>query len=193
MKARNIILASASPRRKELIRYINHDVIIIPSKAEEAIEEGVANEEIPIRFALLKAHDVAKEHFTDVVIGCDTVVIVDDIILGKPKNRADGRRMLHLLSGKAHRVITGCAIICGNEERYFSETSEVTFYPLTDDEIESYLDFGEYADKAGSYAIQGKGMLFVRTINGDYPNIVGLPVARLSRELDDFLTSISKD
>ncbi len=187
MEQKRIILASASPRRRELIAAIEHEIEIIPSGAQETVEPNTPIEEVPVALALLKARDVAKKNPGAVVIGCDTVVVIGGKILGKPKGRQDARRMLSLLSGKTHRVITGCALVCGKAERLFSEISEVDFYELTEREIERYLDFGEYTDKAGSYAIQGKGVLFVREIRGDYPNIVGLPVARLARELDSFL------
>lgn len=192
MKHPRIILASASPRRKELIASLDWKIEIIPSGAEETIESNLAPEQVPLQLALLKARDVAKNNPGAVVIGCDTVVIIGGEILGKPKDRADAKRMLHTLSGKTHTVVTGCALVCGAKEHFFSETSEVFFYELSDQEIERYLDLGEYTDKAGSYAIQGKAVLFVRYIRGDYPNIVGLPVARLSRELDSFISEISR-
>ncbi len=187
MEPKRIILASASPRRRELIAAIEHEIEIIPSGAQETVDPNTPVEEVPLALALLKARDVARRYPGAVVIGCDTVVVIGGKILGKPKGRQDGKRMLSLLSGKTHRVITGCALVCGKIERSFSETSEVDFYSLSEREIERYLDLGEYTDKAGSYAIQGKGVLFVRGIRGDYPNIVGLPVARLARELDSFL------
>ena len=191
MKETRIILASASPRRKELIASLDRKIEIIPSGAEETVDKNLAPEQVPMRLALLKARDVAKRNPGAVVIGCDTVVIIGGEILGKPKDRTDAKRMLCSLSGKTHTVVTGCALVCGDKQRIFSETSKVLFFERSDEEIERYLDLGEYRDKAGSYAIQGKAVLFVRSIRGDYPNIVGLPVARLSRELGSFLSEIS--
>ena len=116
-----------------------------------------------------------------------TCVISEDRILGKPSSREDAFLMLKSLSGKTHLVITGCAIVKGGKEISFSEVTKVEFYPLADEEINAYLDTNEYCDKAGAYGIQGKGAVLVKGICGDYFNVVGLPVARLSRELKNFL------
>lgn len=185
----SIILASQSPRRQELIRNITDDVAVIVSPAEEVLPADIAPEEAPAYLAALKARAVAALHPDTPVIGADTVVILDGNILGKPRDKADAARMLRLLSGRVHTVITGCCLILGGRERIFSQRTSVEFYPLSDREIDEYIATGEPMDKAGAYGIQGKGMLFVKGIVGDYFNVMGLPVGMLARELKDFLKS----
>lgn len=184
-----IILASQSPRRQELIRNITDDYEVIVSPAQEILPDGIAPEEAPVRLAALKARAVASEHPDRTVIGADTVVILDGEVLGKPRDTADAARMLRLLSGRVHTVITGCCLIRGDRERTFLQSTRVEFYPMTDREIEEYVATGEPLDKAGSYGIQGKGMLYIKGIEGDYFNVMGLPVAMLRRELERFLSS----
>lgn len=181
-----IILASASPRRRELFTVITDDFEIIPSNAEETVPDGISALEQAEYLAGIKASDIAKKHPDRVVIGADTCVVADKEVLGKPKNKADAERMLRLLSGKTHRVITGCAICKGNKFTSFSNITEVEFYPLSDIEIEEYINTLEPYDKAGGYGIQGKAGLFVKGIKGDYFNVVGLPVSQLNRELKEF-------
>ena len=178
-----LVLASASPRRQELISIIEEKVIICPSGADESYSEDVLAETVPEMLAVRKALDISKKYPDDTVVGCDTSVIIDGEILGKPKDASDAERMLKLLSGKTHKVITGCAIFKGGKSISFSETTEVTFYPLTDKDIQDYLATNEPFDKAGAYGIQGKGSLLVKKIDGDYFNVVGLPVARLNKVL----------
>ncbi len=178
-----LVLASASPRRQELIRLIDNDIIICPSDADESYSADTPAESVPEILAVRKAAEVAKKHPKDTVIGCDTSVIIGNEILGKPKNDDDAKRMLGLLSGKTHNVITGCAIFKGGKSISFSETTEVTFFPLSDKDIEDYIATNEHCDKAGAYGIQGKGSLLVKGINGDYFNVVGLPVAKLNKVL----------
>ena len=184
----SVILASQSPRRQELIRNITDDFEVIVSPVEEILPEGIAPEEAPAYLAALKARAVAAERPDRLVVGADTVVILDGTILGKPRDRDDAARMLHLLSGRNHTVITGCCLILGGREMTFYERTDVEFYPLSDREIEEYIACGEPFDKAGAYGIQGKGMLFVKGIAGDYFNVMGLPVGRLKREIDGFLS-----
>lgn len=178
-----LVLASASPRRQELISLISKDVIIHPSNADETIPDNISPDMVAEFLAVKKAVSVAKDFEDDIVIGCDTTVIIDDEILGKPCNTDDARRMLYLLSGKTHKVITGCAIIKKGKSLSFSETTYVTFFPLSDKEIEDYLLTLEPNDKAGAYGIQGYGSLLVKEIRGDYFNVVGLPVAKLNKML----------
>ena len=167
----SIILASKSPRRQELIRTITDDVEVRVSDVEEILPEAISPEDAPDR----------------VVVGADTVVILDGQVLGKPKDREDAVRMLRALSGKTHTVVTGCSIICGEREVSFGDSTRVEFYPLSDREIDEYIVTGEPFDKAGAYGIQGRGSLFVKGIEGDFFNVMGLPVARLNRELKAFL------
>lgn len=178
------ILASASPRRRELFGLISDDFRIVPSNAEETAPDGIAAENLPERLARLKAGDIAAKYPFDTVIGADTVVILDGKVLGKPENPEDAVRMLTALSGKRHKVITGCAVCKNGACRSFSSVTEVEFYPLDDREISDYVATGEPLDKAGAYGIQGRGALFVKSINGDYFNVVGLPVAALHRFIE---------
>ncbi len=178
-----IILASKSPRRQELLKTITEDFLCVPSEAEEIIPNNIETDEVSIYLATLKAKDVSSSYKDDIVIGCDTVVINDIGVLGKPKNEDDAFNMLKSLSGKTHKVITGCCIIYKEKEYTFKSVTEVEFYQLTDDEIKAYINTGEPFDKAGAYGIQGRGSLFVKSINGDYFNVVGLPVSLLSRKL----------
>jgi septum formation protein len=178
-----LILASASPRRQELLRYITTSFRVEPSGVEEKIPESMELTRVPEYLAGLKARDVAAHHPDETVIGCDTGVFIDGQMLGKPKDRADAKAMLSRLSGRRHQVITGCVILREDREESFSEVTEVEFYPLTAQQIEAYLDLGDYKDKAGSYGIQGAGALLVRGIVGDFYNVMGLPVGRLARAL----------
>lgn len=180
-----LILASGSPRRKELMHYITDDFIVCTSDMEEIIPDTVQPHEASVYLAQQKAQAVAAHNTDACVIGCDTTVLLDGQILGKPVDAADAEEMLKKLSGRTHQVITGVAIICKELLCTFSETTYVTFYPLTEQEIEDYLATGEPFDKAGSYGIQGKGALFAEKIAGDYYNVVGLPIAALFRKLKE--------
>lgn len=178
-----LILASASPRRQELISLITKDFLVCPANVDESFSADIPAENVPEMLAVRKALAVSKEHPLDTVIGCDTSVIVDGELLGKPVDDNDAFRMLKLLSGKTHKVITGCAIFKNGKSLSFSETTYVTFYPLSDTEINDYILTLEPKDKAGAYGIQGFGSLLVKEIQGDYFNVVGLPVARLNKML----------
>lgn len=184
---RRIVLASASPRRKELIKYITDDVLCVPSGEDETLPDGISASETPMLLSALKARCVAKDYPDDVVIGSDTVVIFGDEILTKPLSDEDAFLKLKTLSGKKHKVITACTIIADGHERTFSEETVVEFYELEDKMILDYIASGTCNDKAGAYGIQDKGSIFVKGIEGDYFNVVGLPIARLYRELKDFV------
>ena len=181
-----IILASKSPRRQELIGRITDDIQVIVSDETEDVPSDLTAEEIPVYLAAYKAGAVALRCPDDIVIGADTVVILDNEVLGKPRDREDAFRMLRALSGREHTVVTGCCVIGGSRWLSFSETTRVVFYPISDREINEYIATGEPFDKAGAYGIQGKGSLLVRSICGDFFNVMGLPVARLKRELAYF-------
>lgn len=181
-----IILASASPRRRELLSRITDDFLCVPADIDEVVPDGIDAFAVPEYLARMKAAHVAAMYPSDVVIGSDTVVIADGDILGKPSDEDDARRMLRMLSGKVHTVVTGCAVVCGGRAESFSERTEVEFYTLTDAEIDRYVATGEPLDKAGAYGIQGKGCLLVRGIVGDYYNVMGLPVGRLYRMISAF-------
>lgn len=180
-----LILASGSPRRRELMHLITDDFTVKTTDADETLPADIDPAKAAEFLAVQKAKAAAELYPEDTVIGCDTTVIHDGRILGKPADRADAEKMLKALSGCTHQVITGAAIISGGRVFSFSETTQVEFYPLTDSEIQSYLDTDEPYDKAGSYGIQGKGSLFIKGIKGDYFNVVGLPVALLYRKLKE--------
>lgn len=195
-----IILASASPRRKELLEQIGVEFEICPAKGEEIITKTIPSEVVE-ELSSQKAMEIAElitqydsEHRdittpTDImVIGADTVVAYENQILGKPKDEEDARRMLSLLSGKTHSVYTGVTVVLIDKNGRagkitFHEKTDVGMYPMSDKQIRDYIATGESADKAGSYAIQGKCAIHIREIKGDYNNVVGLPVARLYQEL----------
>ncbi|MBR4556678.1 MAG: septum formation protein Maf [Clostridiales bacterium] len=194
---KRIILASASPRRRELLSLVteNFEVITVDvdERAEEIRmeEEGVPALKVSEGLARLKAKAVFDSLPDDakantVVIGADTSVVLDNVIFGKPADREEAVNMLSVLSGHTHVVATGVAIFTGSDVNIFTEETEVEFNPLDEQQkalIEAYVDGGSPFDKAGGYGIQDKGALLVKCINGDYSNVVGLPVARLAREL----------
>ncbi len=180
-----IILASASPRRKELLRFITEDFTVKVSDADETTDPSLSPEETVKSLAGIKGDAVAAICPGDTVISADTVVVLDGKILGKPKNPEDAFSMLSSLSGRTHEVFTGVCIICGDKKICFAQKTEVTFHELSEEEILSYIETNEPADKAGAYGIQGKGSLLVKSINGDYHNVVGLPVSALNRALKE--------
>ena len=183
-----IILASASPRRQELLKLIFDDFTVEPSDIDETVRRSIELEQYPEYLALKKSRHVAeKNHFDDIVIGCDTGVFIGDIMLGKPKDEEQAREMLKLLSGKTHRVITGVSIFYKGQNISFSEVTEVEFYNLTDTDIDEYIATGEPMDKAGAYGIQGKGALLVKRIKGDFYNVVGLPVGELKQKINNLV------
>lgn len=188
----SLILASGSPRRQELLKLITEDFTVHPVDADETLPQGMPVEMAAAFLADLKAKEAAKLFPDDIVIGCDTVVILGDEIMGKPRDREDAHRMLRALSGESHSVLTGTSLYHGKQTSVFTTETLVTFYPLSDAEIEAYLDTGEPFDKAGAYGIQGKGSLLVQGIEGDYFNVVGLPVAALSRALRQFETLVAR-
>jgi septum formation protein len=182
-----IILASASPRRKELLEQIGVKFDIFPSVEEEIITK-TEPKEIVKELAHQKAFDVfQKQPKADVIIGADTIVVYDGIIMGKPKDEKDAVRMLQMLQGNTHQVYTGVSILINKsnntQEILFAETTKVTMYPMTEEEILSYVQTKEPMDKAGAYGIQGLSAIYVKAIEGDYYNVVGLPVGRLYQEL----------
>ena len=176
-----MILASQSPRRRELLKYITDDFAVKVSDVDETLPNGASPSAAVVYLSQIKARPFAA--VGDTVIGADTVVAIDGKILGKPTDKADAAAMLRELSGTTHSVFTGVTVIKDNHERSFYCETKVKFYPLTDSEIERYIATGEPLDKAGAYGIQGYGSLLVEGIEGDYFNVVGLPVSRLNRFL----------
>lgn len=181
----DIILASASPRRSELMTLAGFRFDVICADIDEIVPEKALPQEVVMSLALQKAQAVAKDHRKSAVVGSDTVVALDGKILGKPRSEKEAAEMLRSLSGRIHKVYTGVAIICGEKVTSFFEETEVEFYPLTDQEILDYVATGEPMDKAGAYGIQGRGAVLVKRINGDYFNVMGLPISKVYRELKD--------
>ena len=187
-----IILASASPRRKDILAELGLDLVISPSDIDERQRESEGPLTLVERLSRDKAlaclANVRDLGSQDVVIAADTIVWTGEEVLGKPRNASDATAMLMKLSGAAHNVSTGVCLVLKGESsepvvRSFVETTRVVFYDLSENEIASYVATGEAMDKAGAYGIQGRARLFVRAIDGDYYNVVGLPVARTIREL----------
>lgn len=178
----NIILASASPRRKEILENINVKFDIVKSDIDEVILEDELPPQVVMRLAFEKSMDVAKSNQESLVIGADTIVVFNNKVLGKPKDKEDARNTIRLLSGNTHEVITGISLInlSANKKIIDYVVSKVKFKDLSEDDINDYINTGESLDKAGAYGIQGYGSLLIEEIQGDYFNIVGLPISKLS-------------
>ena len=185
MKRQPLILASASPRRAELLKLLRVEFRIIPSDATEVAHEHLTPLEICQFNAHRKARAVAKKIPDALVIGADTLVFLDNKILGKPRNLAAARRMLARLQGRTHQVVTGVSLIHlrAHRERVFAISTDVLFHPLDAGQIRDYLSRINPLDKAGAYAIQESGEKIISEISGSYSNVVGLPVERLREEL----------
>lgn len=182
-----IILASASPRRKELLTQLGWEFEVMVSDVEEIITKTLPQEVVE-ELSFIKAKDVFDKTEGDVlVIGADTVVAYENRILGKPRDEEDAKETLARLSGNSHYVFTGVTLFkregAKESSKTFHEATRVEFYPMTEEEINRYVASGECSDKAGSYGIQGLGGRFVKSIEGDYNNVVGLPIARLYHEV----------
>lgn len=189
MTETKIILASASPRRRQLLEWAELHFEVVVMETDESFPENIDKEAIAIHIARNKALAVAnKIEAEQLIVAADTIVVVDDCILGKPANREDAIRMLQLLSGKKHRVITGVAMIKGSREFVFADITEVDFHPLTDDQIRFYVDRYKPYDKAGAYAIQEWiGVIGIKTIQGDFYNVMGLPVSRVVKAINEWI------
>lgn len=183
---KRFIVASASPRRKELLEESGYSFDIIPSAADESCSGEFSPEELVKELAERKARSVYEKNTDAVVLGCDTVVEYNGTVLGKPHSRQEAEKMLMVLSGKIHNVHTGVCITDGANKVSFTSTVKVEFYELSRKLIKSYVDSGESDDKAGSYGIQGIGRVLVKGIEGDYFAVVGLPVAETVRALERF-------
>lgn len=196
-----IILASSSPRRRELMAQAGFAFEVLVSEADETIETETPDEMVEVlseRKAAAVAEEIKKQGFAEesiLLVGADTMVAIDGKKLGKPKDEKGAEEMLEELSGRTHQVYTGVTLIrlrkaengsILQESRTFSEGTDVSLYPLTKEEIRSYIATGEPMDKAGAYGIQGKAAVFVKEIKGDYNNVVGLPIARLYQELKNW-------
>ncbi len=182
MKDIKIILASASPRRSELLAQAGFEFEVITSDVDEVVDPRLTPEMLVMSLAKQKAQAVAVNYEDCVVIGSDTVVVLDGRVLGKPKDEADAVSMLESLSGRTHEVYTGVCIAYGGETHSFFECTRVKFCELEAEQIKAYVATKEPMDKAGAYGIQGKGCVLVEGIEGDYFNVVGFPVSRFCRE-----------
>jgi septum formation protein len=183
-----LLLASASPRQRELLTQIGWQFNVIPANVEETVASGTPPEQMVAQLARKKAMSVFESYPQDTVLAADTVVSLEGHILGKPKNEEEAKAMLHLLSGREHTVYTGFCICRGSEVHCEVEHTLVEFYPLSDFEIDDYVRTGEPMDKAGAYGIQGRGALLVKKIDGDFYNVMGLPIGRINRILGNLQT-----
>ena len=191
MLKERIVLASKSPRRAEILRAVGWDFEAVTSNVDETRRESEDAVSYVRRLAQAKAESVAERISNrGLVLGADTVVVIDGEILGQPRDDDDARRMLKLLNSKWHEVVTGVALIRGGNRPGIvvdHETTRVRFCEMSDHEIDWYVSTGEPSDKAGAYAIQGRGALFIEEVQGDYFNIVGLPVRLLYQMMSDTL------
>jgi len=187
MDSQLLILASASPRRQELLSSAGISYEVLPSEVDEGFQEGEAPEEYVVRLARRKAEKAGERHKDRWVLAADTVVVIDGRILGKPGGRQEAREMLGMLSDQEHRVITGFCLSRGDsgKSREGAVTTRVRFKNLSSREIDWYLDTGEPFDKAGAYAIQGKAAFMVKEIRGSYTNVVGLPLTEVIEALQE--------
>jgi septum formation protein len=188
---KKVILASASPRRIEIIKKLGLEFEIMPSNVSEKIDDFKNPLDVSMSIAFQKTYDIAKDNKEHLVIGADTIVYCEKI-MGKPSSRSEAFDMLRFLSGKCHSVITGISVMELEQDKKIVDydMTKVKFKKLTDKTINNYLDTEEYIDKAGSYAIQGKGELLVDFIEGSYSNVVGLSVQKLSTMLEFFEISL---
>jgi septum formation protein len=189
----HIVLASGSPRRRELLKGLGWDFEIAVSEIDESALPGEAPEALCVRLAEAKAAAVAESrvfapaHKNVLVIGADTIVLLDGEVLGKPRDGQESLSMVQRLQGRAHEVLTGLALIRGRTVKRGVERTTVHFRPLGEAAVRAYADTGEGMDKAGAYAVQGKGALLVSAIEGDYFNVVGLPLCRLGLMLEELI------
>lgn len=182
-----IILASQSPRRKELLSLLGLQYDAIPADIDEEINSNNDLVSEIEKLSFQKANHIFKDHKDCIVIGADTIVKIDNKVLGKPKSFEQAKQMLELLSGNTHEVVTGVTIMSKDNVETFSSIASVTFYPLSEKEIVDYINTNEPMDKAGSYAIQGIGAKFIKSINGDFYTIMGLPIAELYHRLVKYM------
>ncbi len=181
-----MVLASGSPRRRELLQSLGLSFDIYRPDVDESVIEGESPHELCMRLSRLKAEAGAEKFSDSLIIAADTIVVIDGLILGKPKDRTDAFNMLKRLQGRWHEVITGISICMKKNILSHDEHTQVKFRSLSDEEIRAYISTGECDDKAGAYAVQGYGSLLVEGIEGDYFNVVGLPLCSLGRMLGVF-------
>lgn len=177
-----ILLASGSPRRRELLELFRIPFAVQPADVDEIMDPGKPPFDEVARVSRLKALAVPRQA-GEAVIAADTIVVCGGRVLGKPHSADEAREMLRLLSGRDHQVMTGCTVLAGDRSETFTEVTDLHFRPLSDEEIDRYVASGEPMDKAGAYGIQGGAALFCRRMEGDYYNVMGLPVCRLYETL----------
>lgn len=177
-----LVLASKSPRRSEILKNAGIDFTVRVADADETIPDGTKPEDAVVFLAARKAMAVPRTE-DETVLGADTIVVLDDKILGKPKDKEDAYNMIKSLSGRVHSVFTGVCAIGNGISLTFAEETKVEFYPLSDDEIYEYINTDEPYDKAGAYGIQGLASKFIRGIQGDYFNVVGLPMSSVYKKI----------
>ena len=180
----NVILASQSPRRKELLGLLNIPFTVCVADIDETPDPSLSAAEDVARLSRLNAAAIPK-NADDLIIAADTIVVFNGRLLGKPKDAQDAKAMLKMLSGNVHQVMTGMTVLYKNKQISHTEITQVSFRELTDSEIDAYIQSGDPMDKAGSYGIQSGGAVFVNEIHGDYFNVVGLPVCKLSQILKE--------
>lgn len=187
-----LILASASPRRRELLGFFGLPFVIRAADIDEAFDPLASVFDEVGRVSLRKALATPRER-DELVIAADTIVVCEGKVLGKPRTPEQARQMLRLLSGRAHQVMTGCTLALGERTHTFTEVTDIWFRPLSDREIDRYVATGEPMDKAGAYGIQGGAALFCERIVGDYYNVMGLPLCRLGQAIKEFAPEIMED
>ena len=189
-----IILASASPRRKALLEQIGLKFTVDASGNDEQVEDGVEPHQLVCRISLQKAEAVSGKYTDAIIIAADTIGVIDGQIIGKPRSSEKAREMLARLSGKAHKVITGLTVLDTASQKTVSRSVETTVYmkKLTSGEMDNYVKSGEPLDKAGAYAVQGLGAVIIERIEGDYFNVMGLPLATLAEVLREFGVEVLK-
>ena len=187
-----LILASASPRRQELLKLFDVPFVVKVADIDETMDPAASPFDEVGRVSHMKALAVPREE-GDVVIAADTIVVCEGRVLGKPHSPAEAEEMLHLLSGRDHQVMTGCTVLAGDACRTFTEVTDIHFRPLSAGEIRRYVESGEPMDKAGSYGIQGGAALFCDKMVGDYYNVMGLPVCRLGLVLRNLVPELLEE
>ena len=187
-----LILASGSPRRKELLSLFHIPFTVVPADVDETMDPANAPCEEVARLSAKKARAVKREP-DDVVIAADTIVVCEGKVLGKPKSEENAYQMLSLLSGRDHQVMTGCTVLRGEKCETFTEVTDLHFRTLSEREIRAYIASGEPMDKAGAYGIQGGAALFFFLFEGDYYNVMGLPVCRLWQTLQSIAPELTEE
>ena len=182
----DLILASSSPRRKDFVSKLGLDFKIVVPDIDESVRPHEHACDYVKRIPLEKASLIAQDHVLEVVLAADTIVVCDDTILGKPVDREDAKRILRMLSGRTHEVMTAACIVYNHEVKQLFESTQVTFAPLSEELIDTYVASGECDDKSGAYALQGIGAMLIERVSGSVSSVVGLPICQVRCVLEDF-------